>query len=123
MKQEVSFSEQYLHGIELFNREKYYEAHEAWEEIWLRSEGEKKRFYQSLIQAAAALLHHTRNNRVGAKICITKSLDKLDSLPSPYLALNTKDFISQLKNFFAYLETDIEPPRLVKTPTIELQSR
>ena len=31
-------SEPYLRGIELFNQHKFWESHEAWEEIWRASE-------------------------------------------------------------------------------------
>lgn len=48
----------YLHGIDLFNHQFYWEAHEAWEHRWLPlAEGDPLRTHlQGLIQASAALL-------------------------------------------------------------------
>ena len=40
-------------GRELFNAGRYFEAHEAWEECWLREEGETRQLLQGLIQIAA----------------------------------------------------------------------
>lgn len=44
-----------LRGIALFDDGKWFEAHEAWEDAWLESEGLEKVFLQGLIQLAAAL--------------------------------------------------------------------
>ncbi|MEK7748740.1 MAG: DUF309 domain-containing protein [Bacteroidota bacterium] len=41
-------------GIELFNRGQFWEAHEAWEQIWWEREEEGRIFFQGIIQAAAA---------------------------------------------------------------------
>ncbi|MEE2855889.1 MAG: DUF309 domain-containing protein [Planctomycetota bacterium] len=48
----------YLHGVDLFNHQFYWEAHEAWEHRWLPlADGDPRRTHlQGLIQASAALL-------------------------------------------------------------------
>jgi uncharacterized protein len=40
-------------GVELFNRQEFYEAHEVWEEAWHEEEGEERLLLQGLIQVAA----------------------------------------------------------------------
>lgn len=57
----------YLAGVELFNRGEYFDAHEAWEELWMDCPAADRRFYQSLIQAAVSLYHCGRGNRAGAE--------------------------------------------------------
>jgi predicted metal-dependent hydrolase len=52
--------------IRLFNEERFFEAHEVLEELWLVSNGEQKTFYQGLIQCAVALAHWKKNNSRGA---------------------------------------------------------
>ena len=42
----------YLAGIDLFNRGEFFDAHDAWEELWTDCPSADRRFYQSLIQAA-----------------------------------------------------------------------
>lgn len=93
------YPKEYLEGIDLFNDQKYWEAHEAWEEIWREAKGEEKLFYQALIQAAAALLHYDRRNNRGAHLCIKNSLTKLEKLPTPFKSLELKAFINELQNF------------------------
>ena len=51
----VDYDPLYLKGIEFFNACDYFEAHEAWEELWTDYRGELRRFYQGLIQVAVAL--------------------------------------------------------------------
>ena len=54
-------------GIELFNRGRYWEAHEAWERDWMPGrKGPESGFYKGLIQVAAGCLHYTRRNKRGA---------------------------------------------------------
>ena len=54
-------------GVELFNRARFFAAHEAWEELWLQSQQEEKRFLQGLIQLAAAFHHFQRGNLKGTR--------------------------------------------------------
>jgi hypothetical protein len=84
-------------GIALFNEGKYFEAHEAWEERWLRERDEaEKRFYQGLIMAAGALLHYKKRECAGANALLGKSipmiLEGLHSHPN----LRIVDFIRSL---------------------------
>lgn len=66
-------------GIQLFNSQKYFETHEILEEVWLKTEGEKKIFLHGLIQIAAAFHHHTRGNPAGFRSLLEKGLKKLES--------------------------------------------
>jgi predicted metal-dependent hydrolase len=45
----------FRHGIDLFNRGEYFEAHETWEEIWRSTTPEPRTLFQGLIQVAAAM--------------------------------------------------------------------
>lgn len=42
-------------GIELFNHGRFFESHEAWEEIWRSTTPEPRDLFQGLIQVAAAM--------------------------------------------------------------------
>jgi predicted metal-dependent hydrolase len=62
-------------GIALFNEGKYFEAHEAWEDLWLDERDQtEKRFYQGLIMAAGAMLHYTKRECAGANSLLHKSI-------------------------------------------------
>ena len=88
-------------GIALFNDGKFFECHEAWEEIWKRSSGDEKLFYQGIIQAAVAILHAQRGNLIGAASLYAKASDKLDHLPSEHMGIALGKLRDALKDFFA----------------------
>jgi predicted metal-dependent hydrolase len=52
-------------GVDLFNREEFFEAHEVVEDLWNERDGAEKEFLKGFIQAAVALEHHRRGNRRG----------------------------------------------------------
>ncbi|MFP5261969.1 MAG: DUF309 domain-containing protein [Blastocatellia bacterium] len=105
------YAPEYLKGIDYFNARNYFDAHEIWEEIWLRSTGDMKLFYQMLIQAAVGLHHYERDNYRGARGLYKNVVEKLQRLPSFYMSLDLADFSRQFRGFFAELtEQEIEHP-------------
>lgn len=50
----------FARGVAHFNAGEYWEAHEAWEALWLEAYDDHKRWLQGLIQYAAALFHFER---------------------------------------------------------------
>jgi len=116
----------YLQGIEHFNAGRYFDAHEVWEEIWLRSSGDTKQFYQMLIQAAVGLYHYERGNARGARGMHANVVDKLERLPSFLMSLDVDDFSRQFRGFFAELienNDEAAPPADRPRPRIRLLSR
>jgi len=71
-------------GIEEFNSERFFEAHEAWEQVWLASAGDEKRFLQGIIQIAAAFHHYQRDNWTGACSLLKAGLERLRDAPSSH---------------------------------------
>ncbi|HMG34511.1 MAG TPA: DUF309 domain-containing protein [Blastocatellia bacterium] len=95
------YPREYVTGVDHFNSGQYYEAHEVWEEIWLRSNGEAKVFYQMLIQTSVALLHYQRGNAKGARGLHDNAVEKLSQLPDNFMSIDLVDFEEQLRKFFA----------------------
>jgi len=113
---------EYIEGIEHFNAARYFDAHEVWEEIWLRSSGQTKVFYQMLIQAAVGLHHYERGNARGARGMHSNVIEKLGRLPSIFMSLDLVDFSAQFRDHLAELiENDNEAPPVDKPrPRIQL---
>lgn len=111
----------YEQGIVLFNEGRFFECHEAWEEIWKRSDGAVKLFYQGLIQAAVAILHAQRGNLEGARSLYEKASAKLDPIPHDHMGLAIGELRIELSRF---IEIAISangkplpaPPRLRRIP-------
>lgn len=96
-KHQLIYPREYLAGIEYFNAGHYFEAHEIWEEIWLRSSGEEKLFYQMLIQTAVGLYHRERNNERGAQGMYQAVTAKLAALPSIFMSADLSAFFADIK--------------------------
>ena len=76
--------EAFRRGIEQFNSGHFFEAHETWEEIWLRSPEPEKTFLQGIIQVAAAFHHHSRGNLRGARTLLNAGLARLARFPDTH---------------------------------------
>jgi predicted metal-dependent hydrolase len=79
-------------GIALFNAGKFWEAHEAWEQIWRRRDESWRFFIQGLIQIAAAHHQLRRGIRHGAIKHLKNALAKLDSAPKDFVGLSLDRF-------------------------------
>jgi predicted metal-dependent hydrolase len=74
----------YHRGIQLFNQQHFYDAHEIWEDVWRESKGPEKKFLQGLIQAAVALHHHSTGNVVGARSLLERARKNLAAYPEDF---------------------------------------
>lgn len=74
----------FRHGVALFNERRYFDAHEALEDVWRPARGDERRFLQGLVQVAVALHHASTSNRVGATSVLARALGNLASYPAEY---------------------------------------
>jgi uncharacterized protein len=86
-------SERYAGGVRLFNEQKFWHAHEAWEEHWLRAGGEEKTFLQGLIQLAAAYHHVQRGTFRGGVRLFDAALAKLERFSDGYAKIDRREAI------------------------------
>jgi len=118
----------YLQGIEYFNDCEFFEAHDAWEELWTEYRGPARRYYQGMIQAAVALHHFGNGNTRGARKVYLTSRGYLEDYGSFYEGLNLEAFLAQYERCFAeimaseeeYPKIDIDPdliPEVHLSPT------
>lgn len=97
---EGSSQNYYAAFFQLWNAQKYYEAHDVLEQLWLvEKNAELARFYQALIQAAGAFVHlqknfqqpshakHGRRLRPATRL-FALALRNLEDLPDEYHALD-----------------------------------
>jgi 8-oxo-dGTP diphosphatase len=111
----AKYPHEYLEGIGLFNGGHYFECHEMLEEIWHPAEGLDRLHYQGLIQAAIALEHFRKGNRVGAQGLFEKAREKWAQLPDEYMGVNLNRLQSSLE-IFLKIETQIESAPRIPLP-------
>src|SRR5688572_31369870 len=74
-------------GVDLYNAGHYWNAHEAWEEVWLESERGMRGFYQGMIQISAAFVHVTRNRYPGGVKLLGEGIEKLEKYPAAFMGV------------------------------------
>lgn len=75
----------YARFLQLFNRQEYWESHEALEDAWRRGGSE---FYHALILYASAFVHVRRGNRHGIAAQLGKAQPLLERRRPHYLGLD-----------------------------------
>jgi predicted metal-dependent hydrolase len=97
LKYETQYEENLERGIELFNEGRFFEAHEAWEILWLNAEEpEDKQFLQGLIMAAGAFIHYAKRECAGAVTLLEKSRKALESGLNIHPEIRLYDFMQAL---------------------------
>jgi predicted metal-dependent hydrolase len=95
---------QFERGVALFNSRHFFEAHEAWEEIWLHTQPPEKTFLQGLIQVTAAFHHHSRENLRGFKSLLRAGLLKLEAFPAEHRGLQIERLRASARHWIVALE-------------------
>jgi uncharacterized protein len=105
----TSYDPRYLAGVLLFNRGDFFEAHEAWEALWMDGTGPDRGFYQGLIQAAVGLCHFCNGNLRGAVKLYHSARGYLSRYGPRHLGLDLEVFWAQMTRCFAPLLEGPEP--------------
>jgi predicted metal-dependent hydrolase len=88
-------------GIIFFNGGRYFEAHEAWEDMWRPARGPLRLFYQGLVQSAVGMHHLTHGNLNGATAQLMKALAKLDQYPDRFCGIDNRKLTTDLRRVLA----------------------
>lgn len=106
----------YHHGIELFNEGRFWDAHEAWEEVWRECEEESRIFFQGIIQVAAGYHLLTELPRpAGARRNLTKAREKLVLFEGVFLGIDVDELRGAVEESLRRLgsqETDVPIPTI-----------
>jgi len=115
----VPYPPLYLQGIAFFNDCEFFEAHDAWEELWTEYRGPGRKYYQGMIQAAVALHHFGNGNIRGARKVYLTSRNYLEEYGSCYEGLNLEEFLAQYERCFAeILASEEEYPKIEIDPDL-----
>jgi uncharacterized protein len=109
-------------GLAHFNARRFFEAHEAWEEIWLSETEPEKTFLQGIIQVAAAFHHYSRGNHRGMKALLAAGITKLERFPDFHRGIALEQLRAVAREWVAALTdgntlTSQELPRIYSQNT------
>ncbi len=110
--------EPFRQGVEQFNAERFFDAHESWEAIWLKAAEPDKTFLQGITQVTAAFHHLAQGNRAGAESLLQKGLRKLEQFPANYRGIKLDQLREELGGWLGMLAQN-EAGRKGLRPKIE----
>jgi len=121
-------NQDYLFGVDLYNYHYYWEAHEAWEGLWIAAvrNSSEHCFLQGLIKLGAALLkirmaHFEIQDLIGARNLSKSGIDLLFKVGADYfMGLDIPKFSKLYQSFVNPIFDNIRPVIDSKTPRIEL---
>lgn len=91
-------------GLQLFNAEEYFEAHEALEDAWNAEEGDARNLYRGILQTAVVYLHITRGNYNGAVKVYDRSLKWLKNIPDNCKGI----YVGEIRENTKHVMTEIQ---------------
>ena len=94
----------FTRGIEEFNRQYFFEAHDVWEELWMETTGDHRLFYQGLIQTAVGFYHLSKENYKGACSQFGKALTKLGQYLPSCSGIDTQHLVESVRRCAAGAE-------------------
>jgi predicted metal-dependent hydrolase len=103
---------QYLHGVALFNHGRFFEAHEALEDVWRAASHEEKRIWQGLVQVAVALHHHSTGNHVGMRSVLVRAMKNLAGHPRDFHGIEVRRLLKSLTMWLEAFDNNRPLPTL-----------
>ncbi|MGA9587902.1 MAG: DUF309 domain-containing protein [Terracidiphilus sp.] len=99
-------------GLHCYCKQKFFDAHEHWEAVWLKCGEPEKTFLQALIQITAAFHHLTRSNPAGTVSLLRAALQRLEGYSADYGGVAVEELRAGIRTWLQALKSDSDPPQL-----------
>ena len=117
----------YLGFFECFNHQRYFEAHEVLEVLWLQERGRPQGlFYKGLIQLAGAFVHLQKDRLSPARALFWLAKANLERYPDFHESLDVAAVLGMIARWVQELEKhqcEVNPLRTSYAPRLEVQPR
>ena len=114
-----SFENNFLNALNLFNSQKWYEAHDAFEDIWNTLDGDERQVIQGILQVSVSQFHLSKGNLNGATILLGEGLGRIKGRTNINLGIDLESFCKSLEELLRKLQyneklNDQDKPYLVR---------
>ena len=99
-----SFKDSFFVALNLFNNHKWYEAHDAFEEIWNTLDGDERQVIQGILQVSVSQFHLSRGNLNGATILLGEGLGRIKTRTKINLGIDLESFCLCLEDLLRKLQ-------------------
>jgi uncharacterized protein len=111
--------------FELFNKQKFYEAHDVLENLWLADKhGANGNFYKGLIQLAGAFVHLQKNRLRPSAALFKLARTNLEKYPREHEHLNLEIVRELIQKWLHQLESrdfNVNPLTAENAPKLKLE--
>ena len=101
------FKDSLQEAINLFNSQKWYEAHDAFEDIWNDLVGDERQIVQGILQVSVSQFHLSKGNINGAMILLGEGLGRIKNRFSIDLGIDLLLFCKKAESLLNKLHTNI----------------
>ena len=91
-------------ALNLFNNHEWYEAHDAFEEIWNSVEGDERQVIQGILQVSVSQFHLSKGNLNGATILLGEGLGRIKTRTKINLGIDLDSFCRCLEDLLKKLQ-------------------
>ncbi len=99
-----SFEDTFFNALNLFNNQKWYEAHDAFEDIWNTLDGEKRQIVQGILQVSVSQFHLSQGNLNGATILLGEGLGRIKNRTNENIGIDLESFCQSLEKLLKKLQ-------------------
>ena len=99
-----SFQDSLYFALNLFNKEKWYEAHDAFEDIWNNVDGDERQVIQGILQVSVSQFHLKKGNLKGDTILLGEGLGRIKTRTNINLGIDLESFCECLENLLRKLQ-------------------
>ena len=100
-----TFKESLQEAIDLFNNQKWYEAHDAFEDLWNDLVGDERQIVQGILQVSVSQFHLNKGNLNGAMILLGEGLGRIKNRESEDLEIDLRLLCNKLESLLNKLHT------------------
>ena len=114
-----TFEDKFLNALSLFNNQKWYAAHDAFEDIWNTLDGDERQIIQGILQVSVSQFHLSKGNLNGATILLGEGLGRIKNRTNINLGVDLENFCKSLEKLLRKLQykeqlTEKDKPYLVR---------
>ena len=99
-----TFENNFFNALNLFNNQKWYEAHDAFEDIWNTLDGDERQIIQGILQVAVSQFHLSKGNLNGATILLGEGIGRIKPRININLGVDLETFCKNLENLLMKLQ-------------------
>jgi len=109
----MKIKDEFRKGLDLFNRARFFDAHEVLEDVWRAlprnvprdrlSQQHLRRHVQGMVQLAVAFHHESKRNFVGARSVLERALRNIDGADSSFPELDFDRLRSEMAEWLEHL--------------------